>query len=110
MLKQIIFNGDCYHIHPVYELYASNIKGHVIDTDKKENVETVKYGNLLYIVMKYHHLPYIKLYSKSKLIWECFHGVISKYSSVVHLNDDKRDNRLYNLKLISPNDDSDDSD
>ena len=36
-MPQIMFSGNIYNLHPIYDQYASSKGGHVIDIAKKSN-------------------------------------------------------------------------
>lgn len=43
-----------------------------------------------------------KLYKVHRLVWEAFNGPIPEGMQVNHINEDKTDNRLENLNLMTP--------
>ena len=48
------------------------------------------------MVIKIH-----KTYCVHRFVWECFNGLIPDYKLVDHIKDNKEDNRLCNLQLMT---------
>ena len=42
-----------------------------------------------------------KTYQVHRFVWECFHGVIPDGKVVDHINDNRGDNRLCNLQIMT---------
>ena len=80
--------------HPIYKSY-----GYDEATGKIMNIET-KHE----MVEQQHHSGYMRLsfgYSSHRFIWECNNDVIPKGYEIDHINHDKEDNRLSNLRCVS---------
>ena len=43
-----------------------------------------------------------KKYQVHRFVWECFNGIIPDGKVIDHINNDKEDNRLCNLQLMTP--------
>ena len=95
-------DGKKYYVHPVYNLYAGNKYGEVIHISR-------------FIPMKGRHHPsgYLLVNVRGsgdrkqttvrvhRFIYECYHGIIPDGLVIDHINDDKQDNRLCNLQLMT---------
>ena len=43
-----------------------------------------------------------KVYLVHRFVWECFNGIIPERKEIDHINNNKEDNRLCNLQLMTP--------
>ena len=43
-----------------------------------------------------------KRYQVHRFVWECYNGIIPDGKVINHINNDKEDNRLCNLQLMTP--------
>ena len=100
-MNKITINECVYNIHPIYNLYAVSENGEILHICKNIKMK----GNN-------NHTGYLvcnakKCSRKSKpisihrFIWECFNGVIPTNKVGDHINNDKTDNRLCNLQLLT---------
>ena len=98
-MGQITNRGDVYNIHPIYDSYASNKDGHIIDINKKATVHGQCHNGYLYMNFKImrHRLQY----SIHQFVWECFNDDVPEGSAIEHINNNERDNRISNLRLVS---------
>ena len=55
----------------------------------------------LNVGMRKHGQSGVKGYQAHRFIWECFNGLIPEGKVIDHINDNKEDNRLCNLQLIT---------
>jgi len=90
-----------YFVHPIYDLYAGSKDGNVINIIKKvpHGGNKTNIGYLNVSVKKYGGKQ--KSYIVHRFIWECFNGVIPDGKEIDHINNDKQDNRLCNLQLVT---------
>ena len=94
-------DGAAYHIHPKYKLYAASKSGDVVDIVKG----------------KHQNESYFKVtnddktinYLTRQFVWECFNGLIPEGKEIVHINNNKKDNSIDNLKMISSDKSEDES-
>ena len=91
-----------YKVHPVYDLYAANEAGEVINIVKKDPMKGCKTNNgyMMCAVRKYTQRGQKKYYIH-RFVWECFHRLIPDGKVIDHINNNKEDNRLCNLQLIT---------
>ena len=96
-----MINENVYRVHQVYDLYAANENGEIIHIIKKVPTQGGKQhrGYLLCGVRKYGGRK--ETYSVHRFVWECFNGLIPEGKVIDHINDDKQDNRLCNLQLVT---------
>lgn len=95
-------NEYVYHIHPVYDLYAANENGCIINVIRRVPIETTKNnrGYLLCGVRKHAQKGYETCLTH-RFIWECFNGLITDNEVIDHINNVEDDNRLCNLQLVT---------
>ena len=101
-MNQIKINNCVYNIHQVYDLYAVDKEGNIINIVKKVPMKgnKDKYGYMLCGVRKYAEKSY-KTYRVHRFVWECFNGNIPEDKVIDHINEIKDDNRLINLQLLT---------
>ena len=90
-----------YYVHPEYDLYAANESGDVIHIIKKVLMKGVKSntGYMRCMIRKYGGKQ--KSYQVHRFVWECFNSIIPEGKVIDHINNDKEDNRLCNLQLVT---------
>ena len=104
MEKQKIFVIEKeFRTHPIYKNYAASVDGEIYSllSNKilKARVAKNKYLRIgLYDKKK--NKP--RVYYIHRFVFECYHGIIPKFVQVDHWNDVRDDNRLCNLKLLTP--------
>ena len=94
--------NDCvYSVHPIYDLYASDENGNIINIIKKVPIKgKKKYNGYIHIgVRKYRGK--LKMYYAHRFVWECFNGIIPEGKVIDHINNKKEDNELSNLQLVT---------
>ena len=98
----ITINECVYNVHPIYNLYASSKDGTFINIIEKIPLQGNRQhnGHLKCNVRK-HAQPGYKAYQVHRFVWECFNGVIPEGKVIDHINNDKEDNRLCNLQLVT---------
>ena len=91
-----------YMIHQTYDLYAAAEDGTVINIEKKKQLIGNKNhtGYMLCSVKKSGEQGW-KSCHVHRFVWECFNGKIPDGKVIDHCNDDKEDNRLCNLQLMT---------
>ena len=101
-MNKIEINNIVFNIHPIYDLYASDKNGEFIHITKKVTSKGYKRGNgyMQCNVRKYGGR--FKRYYVHRFVFECFNGLIPEGKVIDHINDDRKDNRLCNLQLLTP--------
>ena len=92
-------DGKIYHVHPVYDLYGVSFDGEIIHMINHRPLKggTVDKKNGISIVVQGFGSPF-KTVLKHQFIYEAFNDVIPEGGYIKHLNNDKKDNRLCNLR------------
>ena len=100
--KRIIINGNKYRIHPFYNEYGANRQGDVILIPSSKLIKGRDH-NSGYRQVNVCRLGDGKFTSVlvHRFVYECYNGVIPNGMVICHINDDKKDNRLCNLQLIT---------
>ena len=101
-MTEITKNNCVYKTHPIFNLYAGSKDGRIIHIVKQVPYKgnRNKYGYRQIKVRRYGESKQ-KNFMAHKFIWECFNGVIPEGKVIDHKNDDKEDNRLCNLDLMT---------
>ena len=93
--------NDClYNVHPIYDLYAADKNGNIINIVNKKKFKGNKKKNGYLKCMVRKHRGSAKNYHVHRFVWECFNGIIEK-KVVDHINNNKEDNSLSNLELLT---------
>ena len=99
---RLFINGKKCRIHLHFNLYAGNKYGEVINISR-------------FVPLKGHdnNSGYLQVMVRGsgdrkqtcvfvhRFIYECYHGVIPEGMVIDHINDNKKDNRLSNLQLVT---------
>ena len=87
--------GNIYFTHPTYIRYAADHYGNVVDIKKKVFIDQDELG--------YFHIEdknrTVK-YRSDKFVWKCFNDIIPKNGVIEHIDGDKLNNKLSNLRLV----------
>ena len=98
-MNQITSRGAIYNLHPIYDSYASDEAGNIFDINKKAHIRGHNHKGYLYINFK--NMGLRVQYIIHRFVWECFNGVVPEGSVIEHINNNKRNNTLSNLRLVS---------
>ena len=100
--RQIRIKNIDYWKHPVYDLYAADMDGNVINIEKKVPMRGNKLPNgYLRIMVRRKNHKSRKNYLVHRFVYECIFGIIPAGMVIDHLNSDKEDNSLINLQLVT---------
>ena len=101
-MSNIEIKNCIFKVHPVYDLYAADEAGNVVNIVKKDCIghKNKNNGYMMCIVRK-HAQKGQKAYCAHRFTWECFNGLISDGKVVDHINNIRDDNRLCNLQLVT---------
>ena len=103
-LQLVTQQENCvYNIHPVYDLYGADKDGNIIHIIKKipnKGHKNDSRGYMMCMVRKHNQNSFKSMFVH-RFVWECFNGVIQGDKVIDHINDDKEDNRLCNLQLVT---------
>lgn len=91
-----------YRIHPVYDLYAADKDGNVLNIIKMVPYKGNKdHNGYMLCNARKHGQNGRRRYQVHRFVWECFNGVVPKDKVIDHINNNKEDNRLCNLQLMT---------
>ena len=101
--KRVIFEGVKFYKHPEFNRYAANKNGDVLSLKSEKILKMRKTrGGYLSFVISDKKLEKPKDYLQHRFVYEVFKGQIPKCKQVDHQNNDKIDNRIKNLQLLTP--------
>ena len=100
--QKVIIDGVKYYKHPVFDRYAANKNGKVINVKTGRIMKMTK-NNVGYLYFSIYDKKLEKhlKYSNHRFVFEVFKGVIPKCFEVDHINNIKLDNRVKNLQLLT---------
>ena len=100
--QRVIVDGKKYYKHPVFSNYAANKNGVVVNvkTGKKRTMSINNSGYLFFSI--YHNeLEKPKIYTQHRFVFEVLRGPIPRCFEIDHINNNKTDNRIKNLRLVT---------
>ena len=101
-MTKIEINDCVYNIHPVYDLYGANKDGDIIQIIKKTTIKgNHNHRGYMTCMVRKHGQNGQKNIFVHRFVWECFNGLIPDDKVIDHINDNKEDNRLCNLQLVT---------
>ena len=101
--NRVIFEGVKFYKHPEFNRYAANKNGDVLSIKSEKILKMKKTrGGYLSFVISDKKLEKPKDYLQHRFVYEVFKGQIPKCKQVDHQNNDKTDNRIKNLQLLTP--------
>ena len=100
--ETIIFKNIKFYIHPIYNRYAASKDGQIYGKKHKiilkQNVNT---GNGGYLYFWAYNEKGRKNYSICRFVYECFKGKIPNDKQIDHIDNNKINNHIDNLQLLS---------
>ena len=95
-------NESLYKTHPIYNLYAANKKGEIFNINLKKPIRG-RENNCDYkmVMVRLKKSKKQKCITIHRFLYECFNGLIPPDKEIDHINNNKSDNRLENLQLLS---------
>ena len=99
--QRVIIDGVKYYNHQDFSNYASNKNGDIINVKTKKNIKMISCNGYLCFNIYYKKLEKPKVYYQHRFVYEVFRGPIPRWFEVDHINENKYDNRLKNLQLLT---------
>ena len=99
--KRIKINGHKFRIHPLYTEYGANRRGEVILIPSSKLIKGRDHNSGYRQLNVCKPGQNFKTVLTHRFIYECYYGVIPQGMVIDHINNDKKDNRLCNLQLIT---------
>ena len=91
-----------YKVHPVYDIYAADENGNVMNIVRKIPTKGFKSNNGYEIVnVRKYCQRNQKIMQAHRFVCECFNGVIPDGKVIDHINNVRDDNRICNLQLTT---------
>ena len=101
-MTKITINERVYVTHPIYNLYAGSKDGKIIHIIKQvPHVGNKNHNGFLNVCVRKHAQSGQKTCQVHRFIYECFNGVIPEGKVIDHINNNKEDNSLCNLQLVT---------
>ena len=100
--QRVIIDGKKYYKHPVFTNYAVSKNG-IICNVKNERPRKMCTNNSGYQVFTMYNKQLAKIisYTQHRFVYEVFNGPVTKFFEIDHINNDRKDNRLKNLQLLT---------
>ena len=101
--QRVIFDGKKYYKHPVFNNYAASKNGDILSLKSEKILKMMNNGNgYLHFNICDKKLEKAKNYLHHRFVYEVFKGPIPRCFEVDHVNEIKYDNRIKNLQLLTP--------
>ena len=100
--RRVIIDGKKFYKHPEFSNYAASKDGDVINVKKNKIMSMFKNNcGYLYFGIYNKNLQKTKTNYQHRFVFEVFNGKIPSHLEIDHLNNDKTDNRVKNLQLLT---------
>ncbi|CAH3186029.1 unnamed protein product, partial [Porites evermanni] len=98
----LVINECVYKIHPIFNMYAAFKDGQIIHNIKQvQNAGNTNHNGYMAFTIRKYGDKNSKTYRVHRFVWECLNGVIPDGKVIAHINEDREDNRLYNLQIVT---------
>ena len=100
--RRVIIDGVKFYKHPEFSNYAASKDGDVINV-KKNKIMSMFKNNSGYLSFGIYdkNLQKTKTNYQHRFVFEVFNGKIPSHLEIDHINENKTDNRIKNLQLLS---------
>ena len=100
--KRVIIDGVKFYKHDVFDSYAANKDGVVINLKNKKIMKMSKnYSGYLNFSIDNKKHKKTKSYFQHRFVFEVFNGKIPPHLEIDHINGNKTDNQKINLQLLT---------
>ena len=101
--QRVIFDGENYYKHLVFSNYAANKNGKVLSLKSKKILTMLKGSNgYLFFKICDKKLEKPVNYLHHRFVYEVFKGPIPSFFEIDHQTNVRTDNRIKNLQLLTP--------
>ena len=102
MSESVAVNEIKFRVHPVYYQYATSKCGKIINIDLKNIIlGNLDHSGYLHCSVRAKNTKVRKTVQVHRFVYECYHGIIPDSLVIDHINDERIDNRLCNLQLLT---------
>ena len=100
--RRVMIDGKKYYKHPVFTNYSASKNGDIVCV-KNEKQRKMCTNNSGYQVFTMYNKQLAKTisYTQHRFVYEVFNGPVTKFFEIDHINNDRKDNRLNNLQLLT---------
>lgn len=98
-METITVNETEFHQHPIHTAYYANENGEIYSTKTRKCLKgglKNGYRSITIIINGKNHYFLVH-----RLVYECFNGIIPEGFEIDHINHQRNDNRIENLRLVS---------
>lgn len=100
--KKIAIKECVYNVHPVYNLYAASEDGQIIHIVKQfPNIRRKQFTGYRRCCIRRHGDKNQENYFLHRFVWQCFQAPIPEDKVIDHIKDNKENNRLCNLQIVT---------
>ena len=99
--QRVIIDGKKYYKHPVFSNYAASKNGEVINVKTGRNMKMTNCKGYLVFSICDKKLEKPKNYYHHRFVFEVFQGPIPRFFEIDHQNNNKFDNQIKNLQLLT---------
>ena len=102
IMTEITKNNCVYKTHPIFNLYAGSKDGRIIHIVKQKPQfgNKNKFGYMQIMVRRYGESKQ-KNFCVHKFVYECWRGLVPDGKEIDHIDDNKENNKLANLHLLT---------
>ena len=100
--REIIkFQNIKFYIHPIYNQYSASKNGQILSNNRKKILKLGSKSGNGYKYFSLYAINTQKSYSVSRFVYECFKGNIPDDKVVDHIDNNKINNKINNLQLLT---------
>lgn len=96
----LVYNKTKFFPHPFYRDYYSSKEGEIY-SKKSNKILKLQKRPKGYLFFTISNKSEIKQYSVHRYVYECFYGIIPKDKQIDHIDNNKINNNINNLQLLS---------